>query len=522
MNLRSFILLGFAVCWALRLLGGWTADTSVVSWDDGPAVHTIRLEVSAEAEAGLRKNPRSYVTARMLADDRVFAEVALHLKGATGSFQSLDEKPALTVELSRFARGCEFLGTTKFHLNNSAEDPGYLCEWVGGELFRAAGIPSPRVTHALVTLNGRRLGLYVLKEGFTAEFINRSFTNNNISLLEPARGQDVDGRMQLHGARMDRALSDRLRSLAGAAAVADPQTRWRRLSETLDIDRFLTFMAVEVMIGHRDGYSLAKNNFRLALDPTTGRAVFLPHGLDQLFERPNLPWEPQMAGLVARAIMDTPEGRRRYQERFAMLLPRLLEVPALQQRLADKVAQLRPFLTAQEAADILREAAALGEHISERATALQGQLIPPPAALAFAHGSEYPDGWLPVDAPNGGRLDESSGRDGEWLRITAGPVTAASWRTTVRLNPGRYRFTSRVSTRGVKPLPFGQNQGAALRVAGERPRSPALSDSSAWQPLTADFAVTDQAEAVQLICELRASAGEARFDRRSFKLTRLD
>lgn len=363
-----------------------------------------------------------------------------------------------------------------------------------------------------------------MKEGFTAEFLNRSFPDENTQLLEPEPGQDVDGRMQAHLGRRgpNTAHISPTRSLAEAATETDIQTRWQRLSEQLDLDQFITLMAVEVMIGHRDGYALAKNNFRIASNPNKGKFSFLPHGMDQLFQRPNLSWKPHMAGLVARAVWETPEGRRRYEERFSTLLPQLLVVPELERRLREKVRQLRPFLTPQEGADLAREASAFGEHISERATALRGQLLSPPTALEFAKGSEHPGGWIPMDAPTGGRLDEASDQGGKSLRITAGPVTAASWRTTVRLNPGHYRFSSRVSTRGIKPLAFGQNQGAAIRVAGERPRSLALMDNFTWQPLTTEFVVGEPNETVQLICELRASAGEARFDRDSLELTRLD
>jgi hypothetical protein len=61
----------------------------------------------------------------------------------------------------------------KIHLNNSVEDPTYLREQLGGELFRAADAV-PRVGHALVVLDGRSR-LYVLKEGFTEELLARHF-----------------------------------------------------------------------------------------------------------------------------------------------------------------------------------------------------------------------------------------------------------------------------------------------------------------------------------------------------------
>jgi len=85
-------------------------------------------------------------------------DVALHLKGSAGSFRPVDDKPGLTLILSRGESGGRFHGLRKFHLNNSVQDPTYLSEAVSGGLFRAAGVPAARAAHAVVELNGRKLG----------------------------------------------------------------------------------------------------------------------------------------------------------------------------------------------------------------------------------------------------------------------------------------------------------------------------------------------------------------------------
>ena len=43
-------------------------------------------------------------------------------------------------------------------------------EYIASDLFRAAGVPTPRVAWATVRINDRKLGLYVLKEAFETEF----------------------------------------------------------------------------------------------------------------------------------------------------------------------------------------------------------------------------------------------------------------------------------------------------------------------------------------------------------------
>ena len=91
---------------------------------------------------------------------------------------------------------------------------------------------------------------------------------------------------------------------------------------------FVDFMAMEVMVGHRDGYCLARNNYRVYYDVDSDKIVFFPHGMDQLFGNPNATWLPHMAGLVAKAVMETPEGRRQYRERFCALFTNVFHAQA--------------------------------------------------------------------------------------------------------------------------------------------------------------------------------------------------
>jgi hypothetical protein len=108
------------------------------------------------------------------------------------------------------------------------------------------------------------------------------------------------------------------------------------------------------------------------------------------------------------------------------------------------------------------------------------------------------------------------------LCIRAGPVTSASWRTTVLLGAGHYRFEGAVSTTGVEPLNFGKNQGATLRVTGfPRGQQGHPTGNTRWQTVRVEFEVRSEQE-VELVCELRARSGDAWFDSDSLRLIRLD
>jgi hypothetical protein len=278
------------------------------------------------------------------------------------------------------------------------------------------------------------------------------------------------------------------------------------------------------MIGHRDGYCLARNNYRLYHDPRRNRFVFLPHGMDQLFGKADATWRPIMSGLVARAIMESPQGRRDYRVRFEQLLRTNFMVADLDRQVDEAVARLRPSLDSGEGRSLLAAAEDLKERIEARRADLTSQLAQAGLQpLRFSDGVAGLSGWQAVDAPSGGRIDKAASPDGrDSLRILAGPTTAASWRTTVLLRTGHYRFEGRAMTRGVKPLPFGRNRGAGLRITGvNHPQPFDLVGDTAWTEMSAGFSVAAAEEEVELVCELRASAGEAWFDTPSLRLVRL-
>jgi len=484
------------------------------------AFHDIRLDISAAGLETLRGNPREDVKADVrLGRDR-YSQVAVHLKGSSGSFRPITDKPAMTLSFSDGQR-CD--GLRKIHLNNSVEDPSYLHERLGAEWFRAAGLPVARVAHARVHLNGRSLGLYVVKEGFTTEFLGEHFRRADGNLYEPVSGNDVDGRMELRVAGNSTPEQSGLVRLAAAAAESDLACRWSRLDAVLDTDRFLSFMALEVMLGHRDGYGLARNNFRIYHDPSADKLVFLPHGMDQLLGTPDLAWQPHWAGLVARAVMETSEGRQRYRERFVVLFDQVFVVDQCQRRVDDWVAALRPFLGTGESKALEREATGLKARLAQRADSLRRQLAEPERSRPeFVDQRAALGEWQAVDAFSAREMDHTRDAEGRSvLRIAAGSTTSASWRTKALLPRGLYQFQGRVKVSGVRPLPFGRSHGACLRLTGGQTVENRLLGESPWCDLTVPFAVAETEATLEFACELRASAGQAWFDADSLAVVRV-
>ncbi len=371
-------------------------------------------------------------------------------------------------------------------------------------------------------LEGRSLGLYVLKEGFTREFVRRHLEAGEGNLYDDDDGHDVDQRMDRDLAADSRDEQVELKRLAAAAREPDLSRRWQRLQETLEVNLFVRFMAMELMLGHWDGYCLGQNNFRVYHDPGADRIVFLPSGMDQVFAKADQPWQADMSGLVARAVMETPEGSAQYETTFRELFGDLFDSERITRRVNQLLDDLRPEIDPRVFANLRKEAAILSQRIIARERSLRTQLSKArPAFPKFESEIAPLDGWKPRDEPASGVMrEEQTPGSKRILRIVTDDRTAASWRTRVKLKPGRYRFQGNARAIDVTALPFGNHHGVGLRVAGREQCSAELMGTTGWERLQTRFEVHALEEEIVLICQLRASAGEARFDKRSLCLVR--
>jgi spore coat protein CotH len=332
---------------------------------------TLRIEISAEDQDLLRRHPKKYVRATVHEGEKVYRDVGVHLKGSKlGSFRPLEEKPSFTLNFDKFVDGQSFHGMDKVYLNNSVEDPTYVNEDVGGMMFRAAGVPAPRTAHARVELNQAAKGVYVLKEGFDRAWLKHWFQQSRGNLYEGGAREDITTPLEKDVGDKSPGRED-LEALAKAAQESDPAKRWASLSKTLDIERFVTFAAMEVILWHWDGYCMNVNNYRLYGDPGSGKMVFIPHGMDVLFEEPEGPVVPKWQGLVAQGVMSTPEGKRAYQDKLRALIEKVFRLEDIEARIAVLEKRLQPALSDSERAKFNKGLATLRGHIRQRATFLQ-------------------------------------------------------------------------------------------------------------------------------------------------------
>src|SRR5262245_24379430 len=310
----------------------------------------INVELGNKELDSLRREPRKYVKATLKVDGKTtYRDVGVHLKGAAGSYRGIDDKPNVTVNMDKFVRKQLFHGMDKFHLTNSLQDPSYLAELICRQPFRAAGVPAARVSHAVVTINGRKRGLYYIKEGYDKHFLTRHFGNRTGNFYDGGFLRDIDQELQLIMGKDDVKGRADLKALVAASHERDAGKRFQKLEKLLDLDRFLSFLAIEVITYDWDGYPMKCNNYRVYHDPKRDKITFIPSGMDQMFGDVGSPVLPDFQGMVARGLVSTPEGRKRYLARMEEILKKVYNADALVKKLDENEARVKPVLAAIDA-----------------------------------------------------------------------------------------------------------------------------------------------------------------------------
>ena len=345
-------------------------------------VLNLSIEVGKDESESLRREPRKYVKVTLKDGGNEYADAAMHLKGAAGSTRGFDDKPGLTLNMDKFTDGLRFRGMDKFHLSNSVQDPSYITELICGELYRAAGVPASRISHATLTLAGRKRGLYYIKEGYDKQFLRDHFGVSTGNFYDGGFLRDIDQPLELISGKGDVADRADLKALFAAAQEQNEKKRFEKLEKLLDMDRFITFLVLQVVTWDWDGYPMTRNNYRLYHDPKLNKITFIPSGMDQMFTDPNGPILPHFQGIVAAQVMNTKEGKKRYIARMREIMQTVYSVDRLTKRLDELEAVVQPALASVDdgaGRDYKNQVNRVREAVKQRAKSIEQQLkqLPP-------------------------------------------------------------------------------------------------------------------------------------------------
>lgn len=271
--------------------------------------------------------PKPYKTYRadVVIDGVSVKAVGIHKRGFIGS--SSFQRPSIGIKFDAFDSKLDFRGERKMSLNNNLQDLSQIHQVLAYQVFNKAGVAAPRCSLARVSLNGKALGIYSHVEPIEKEFLKKHFKRATGNLYEGLCSDFRIGWLRTFEKKNHKDDADRSDLEAVARALeGDDAGLLARLEPLIDLDQYLTYWAVETLIGHWDSYSNDGNNYLIYREPASGRFQFIPWGADSVFGDPD-PFEPakrpetlRVRSLLPCRLYQLPQMKERYRERLRQVL----------------------------------------------------------------------------------------------------------------------------------------------------------------------------------------------------------
>jgi spore coat protein H len=295
---------------------------------DTQTMQEIRLVMSSRDLAEMRQNynDSKYYVADFAWKGISVRNVGIKMRGlATRSAI----KPGLRVDFNRYIAKQKFLGLHALILDNALKDPTMIRERTSMAFIDHLGQPASRESFGRLYINGEYQGVYALVEAIDKEYLARTLGENqgyllNHKYLDGFHAEDLGDDLaaykvrfeaQTHQLEPDSMLYSPLRELF--REVNHPvDGAWRsRVSEYLDLDQFVTYLAIENFLSEDDGFLgyAGMANFYLYRRADSNTHRVLPWDRDSTFSTIERSiFERVDENILVRRVLRFEDLRKRY------------------------------------------------------------------------------------------------------------------------------------------------------------------------------------------------------------------
>jgi spore coat protein H len=288
-----------------------------------------------------------YGKADLVIDGEQIPNVGVRFKG-NGSFLSGRAlgKYSFKIDFNEYQDDFSFEGLKKVNLQSCAADPSMLREAISYELFREAGVPAPLTGWASIAtdVDGKvkQAGLFLVVEQVDKQFLKRAFGESDGLLVKPSAftafpylGETWGHYESYYNPKTDPTSEQQRRLMEFARLIhrSDQEEFEARIEEFLDLESFLSFLAVNAMLSNLDSFLGGSQNYYAYLSPETNKVLLIPWDLDHSFG--------------SLEIIGTPESRVQHSIKQPQLgfgknrlIERLLDMPEVKQAYLTRVDQL--------------------------------------------------------------------------------------------------------------------------------------------------------------------------------------
>ena len=285
--------------------GGNTADEPSLPTDWGNAsvfgdgnLLTYAFTLPADVLARLKATAveEKFVEADLSITGRYFGVVGLRYKGNAGTLQPCFQggqqvcpKVSFKVKLDHGDPAGQLEGVTRLNFHSMLDDPSQMRERLSAKLFADMGILAPRVSHAFLTINGERMGLFAVVEEIDGNFLTHRGQVGGGNLYKEAWPFDVNPEAYDPALETNLTMRNHQRMIAFARALRGA-TSVQAVSTALDrwasLDYLFRYLAVDQVINNYDGItafycdatgnSCSNHNFFWYESPSEDRFWLIP------------------------------------------------------------------------------------------------------------------------------------------------------------------------------------------------------------------------------------------------------
>ena len=283
---------------------------------DKDAVHEIRLtfqnsdwyeQLTADYDAYPDDTP--YRQASLVWGTYKFDIVGVRFKGNSSYRGATTRKKPFRIKLNEFTKGQKIDSMASFGLSNAWNDPSFVREKPYYEMATTIGLPAARSNFAELYINGEYWGLYILGEIVNGDFLTNHFgkgndTGNMYKATDPGAnlayaGEDPLSYQTLFSKETNTDANDwtdliELARIFDQTAIADLPAK---LDKLIDVDSFLTALALDNLTVNLDSYVGMSQNYYLYRRPSDQKWVWIV-------------WDPSLAfgalseGLTVQQMKD--------------------------------------------------------------------------------------------------------------------------------------------------------------------------------------------------------------------------
>ena len=202
-------------------------------------------------------------------------------------------KKSFKVSFNEYTQGKKFKGIEKMNLIGQHNDPSLLRYWLSLNMLTTNSLISSRSSFVKLYINGEYKGVYLNVEHIDDEFLQKRFIGNDQgNLYKCTWGADLKyigsnpssyyGAYELKTNEVANNYSKLIQFIDTLNHI-DNEGFPCFIEDNFEVEIYLKTLALEMIIGHWDGYAFNKNNYYLYRQPSNGKFVFIEYDLDNTF-----------------------------------------------------------------------------------------------------------------------------------------------------------------------------------------------------------------------------------------------